>query len=95
MLGAGEAIAFAASSAVCGGEGGSGEDEGSGAVDGDEMGLGAGGGEERSGVQGGLDGGSCGELGEEHEHAGVVADAGVGLGGDREGGGGECEGGER
>ncbi len=95
MLGAGEAVAFAASSAVCGGEGGSGEDEGSGGVDGEEMGLGAGGGEEGSGVQGGLDGDSCGELGVEHEHAGVVSDAGVGLGGDHVGGGGECGGGER
>jgi hypothetical protein len=89
VLGAGEAVAITASSAVCGGEGGSGE------VDGEEMGLGAGGGEEGSGVQGGVDGDSCGELSKEHVHAGVVADAGVGLGGDHVGGGGECGGGER
>jgi hypothetical protein len=81
VLGAGEAVAITASSAVCGGEGGSGE------VDGEEMGLGAGGGEEGSGVQGGVDGDSCGELGKEHVYVGVgvVADAGVGLGGDRVG----------
>ncbi len=90
-LGAGEAVAITASSAVCGGEGGS-EDDGSGGVDGEEMELGAGGGEERSGVQGVVDGDSCGELGKEHVHAGVV---GVGLGGDHVGGGGECGGGER
>ncbi len=89
VLGAGEAVAVTASSAVCGSEGGSGE------VDGEEMGLGAGGGEEGSGVQGGVDGDSCGELGKEHVHAWVVADAGVGLGGDHVGGGGECGGGER
>jgi hypothetical protein len=94
-LGAGEAVAITASSAVCGGEGGSGEDDGSGGADGEETELGAGGGEERSGVQRVVDGDSCGELGKEHVHAGVVADAGVGLGGDHVGGGGECGGGKR
>jgi hypothetical protein len=94
-LGAGEAVAITASSAVCSGEGGSGGDVGSGGADGEETELGARGGEERSGVQGVVDGDSCGELGKEHVHAGVVAAAGVGLGGDHVGGGGECGGGER
>jgi hypothetical protein len=90
-LGAGEAVALTASSAACGGEGGSGGDDGSGGEDGEEMELGAGGGEERSGVQGVVDGDSCGELGKGRVHAGV------GLGGDHVhvGGGGECRGGER
>jgi hypothetical protein len=46
-------------------------------------------------VQGVVDGDSCGELGKERVYAGVVAAAGVGLGGDHVGGGGECRGGER
>jgi hypothetical protein len=71
--------------------------DGSGGEDGEETELGAGGGEERSGVQGVVDGDSCGELGKGRVHAGVVAGAGVGLGGDHVhvGGGGECGGGER
>jgi hypothetical protein len=93
-LGAGEAVAITASSGVCGGEGSLGGDDGSGGADGKTE-LGAGGGEERSGVHGVVDGDSCGELGKEHVHAGVVAAAGVGLGGDHVGGGGECGGGER
>jgi hypothetical protein len=85
-LGAGEAVALIASTAACGGEGGSGGE------DGEETELGAGGGEERSGVQGVVDGNSCGELGKERVYVGVVMAAGVGLGGDHVGGGGECGG---
>jgi hypothetical protein len=46
--------------------------------DGEEAELGAGGGEEMSGVQGVFDGNSCGELGKERVYAGVVGAAGVG-----------------
>jgi hypothetical protein len=60
---------------------------------GEETELGAGGGEEWSGVQTVVDGNSCGELGREWVYAGVVGAAGVGLGGDQVGGGGECGGG--
>ncbi len=88
-LGAGEAVALVASPAACGGEGGSG------AEDGEETELGAGGGEERSGVQGIVTGNSCGELGKERVYAGVIGAAGVRLGGDHVGGGGESGGGER
>ncbi len=59
------------------------------------MELGAGSGEEWSGVQAVDDGNSCGELGRERAYAGVVGDASVGLGGDQVGGGGECGAGER
>jgi hypothetical protein len=89
VLGAGGAVALTASTAGCGGVGGSvGED-------GEETGLGAGGGEEGSGVQGVVDVSSCGEPGKERVHAGVVGAAGVELGGVLVGGGGECRGGER
>jgi hypothetical protein len=57
------------------------------------MELGAGGGEEWSGVQAVVDGNSCGEQGRERVYAGVVSAAGVELGGDHVGGGGECGGG--
>ncbi len=73
--------------ATCGGEGGSGGE------DGEETELGAGGGEEWSGVQAVVDGNSCGELGRERVYDGVVGAAGVGLGGVHVGGGGECGGG--
>jgi hypothetical protein len=48
-------------------------------------------------VQGVVDGDGWGELGKGRVHAGVVAGAGVGLGGDHVyvGGGGEYGGGER
>jgi hypothetical protein len=88
-LGAGETVAFIASTAACGGEGGSGGE------DREETELGAGGGEERSGVQGVIEGNSCGELGKEWVYVGVVGDAGVGLGGNHVGGGGDSGGGER
>ncbi len=88
-LGAGEAVALIASTAACGGEGSSGGE------DGEETELGAGGGEEWSGVQTVIDCNSCGELGRGRVYAGVVGAAGVRLGGDQLGGGGECGGGER
>jgi hypothetical protein len=67
---------------------------------GEETELGAGGGEERSGVQGVVTGNSWGGLGRERVYAGVVGAAGVGaagvgLGGVHVGGGGESGGGER
>ncbi len=89
VLGAGGAGAIIASTAGCGGVGGSV------GGDGEVTGLGAGGGEEGSGVQEVVDVSSCGELGKERVHAGVVGAVGVGLGGDHEGGGEECRGGER
>jgi hypothetical protein len=72
-LGAGEAVAFFASTAICGGE-----DVSSGAG-GEEMGLGASAGEEWSGVQKVGVGGRRGETGSERSWAGVSKDAGVGL----------------
>jgi hypothetical protein len=62
-LGAGEAVALIASTAACGGEGGSGGE------DGEETEVGAGGGEERSGVQGIVDRNSCGELDKERVYS--------------------------
>jgi hypothetical protein len=86
-LGAGEAVALIALTAACSGEGVScGED-------GEEMELGAGGGEEWSGVQTVVDSNSCGELGRERVYAWFGGTAGVGLGGDQVVGGGECGGG--
>ncbi len=88
-LGAGETVSLIASTAACSGEGGScGED-------GEETELGAGGGEEWSGVQTVVDSNSCGVLGRERVYAWFGGTAGVGLGGDQVGGGGECGGGER
>ncbi len=89
-LGAGEAIAFFASTAICGSE------DGSRGANGDKTELGAGAGEEWSGVQNvGVDD-RCGETGRERLCTGVGEDAGVKLsgGGDRVGRGGKCRGGE-
>jgi hypothetical protein len=84
-LGAGEAVAFFASAAVCGSK------DGSRGACGDETGLGAGAGEEWSGVRNVSVGGCCGETGRERVCAEVGEDAGVGLCG--EGNGGEYRGG--
>jgi hypothetical protein len=76
-FGAGEVGAIFALTAICGGENGS-SGEG-----GDETGLGAGAGEEWSGVQKFGVGGRCGVSGKEGECTGVGKAAVVGLGSDR------------
>jgi hypothetical protein len=86
-LGAGEIGAIFASTAICSGENGS-SGEG-----GDETELGAGAGEEWSGVQKFGVGGRCGVSGKEGECTRVSEAAVVGLGSDRIGGGGVCGGG--
>jgi hypothetical protein len=71
-----EVVAFFASTALCGGE------DGSSGAGSEETGLGAGAGEEWSGVQKVGVGGRCGDTGSERSWAGVGEDVGVGLGGD-------------
>jgi hypothetical protein len=89
-LGAKEAVTFFASAAICGSK------DGSRGAGGDETGLGAGDGEEWSGVKNVGVGGRCGKTGRERVCTGVGKDAGVGLGGggNRVGNGGEGNGGE-
>ncbi len=89
MLGADDDVALIAGAAVGGGKGGSSD------VDGEEMVLGAGVGEEWSGVPYVGFGGRCGESGRESTCSGVGKDASIGLGGsgDRAGRGGVCCGG--
>jgi hypothetical protein len=88
-LGAGEVGAKFASTALCGGENGS-SGEG-----GDETELGAGAGDEWSGVQRFGIGGRCGVSSKEGASTGDGESAVVGLGSDQIGGGGECGGGDR
>ncbi len=88
-LGAGECGAEFAWTAICGGENGS-SGEG-----GDETELGAGAGEEWSGVQRFGVGGRCGVSGKGGESTGVGDSAVVGLGSGRIRRGGVCGGGDR
>jgi hypothetical protein len=88
-LGAGEVGAKFALTAICGGKNGS-SGEG-----GEETELGAGAGEEWSGVQRFGVGGRCGVSGKEGKSTGVSESAVVGLSSDRIGGGGVCGGGDR